>query len=177
MPKEIIGGWMHDFDLILSSNCKNKSIIWIYRWTCWMICWRPSQLRPIGRYALNRTHIHSSGVMTMWDLQFGNSSVLTSTWIRSDGLETLLTPAVSDLDWDLQYSHNQEYSRVLCSWCSHSLYRNANYNFETNLEFCPMLIAPHHPQASWSCIQFHIIHFEDQLYPIPPITVMWLTAK
>jgi len=94
MPKWIIGIWMHDFNKILSSNCKNTSIIWIYRWTRQGRCWQPVQFRQVGRFALNRTRIDTFGVLKTWTANLGNCSLLTWTWIQTNSSELWLTPIV-----------------------------------------------------------------------------------
>lgn len=71
MQKEIIAGWMDDFDKILSSNCKNKSNIWIYRWTrCATTC-QPAQCVWVGRFELNRTRIDGSDAFATRTTDFG----------------------------------------------------------------------------------------------------------
>jgi len=37
IQKHIIGCWKRYFDMILLTNSKNKSLIWIYRWTRWLV--------------------------------------------------------------------------------------------------------------------------------------------
>jgi len=63
LQKQIIGCWICDFDKILLSNCNNKSIMWIYRWTRWATRSQPGQFRQVGWTPLNHTLVDCSGVL------------------------------------------------------------------------------------------------------------------
>ena len=76
MQKQVIGCWIHDFDKPLLLNCKIKSLIWIYEWTCWATCWQPTQLWRVVRFPSNPIQVDGSGVLTTWTsnlttVQFG----------------------------------------------------------------------------------------------------------
>ena len=60
MQKRIIGCWKRDFDKIILTNCQNKSLIWIYRWTHW----QPTQFRQAGSLPSNHTEVDWSGLLT-----------------------------------------------------------------------------------------------------------------
>jgi len=62
--KHIVGCWKRDFDKILLTHCKIKSLIWIYRWTHWATRWQPALFRRVGSFPRNRTWVGSSGVLT-----------------------------------------------------------------------------------------------------------------
>jgi len=64
--KLINGCWKLDFDKILLTHCKYKSLIWIYRWTRCATRWQPTQFREIGSLPWNRTRVGSSGLLTTW---------------------------------------------------------------------------------------------------------------
>ena len=64
MQKVIVGCWKCDFDKILLLYSKNKSIIWIYRWTRWTTRWQPAQFRQVVRCPSNCTRIDGSGALT-----------------------------------------------------------------------------------------------------------------
>jgi len=81
MQKVTIGCWKYDFDKILLWNSKNKSIIWIYRWTHWTTQWQHAQFNWVVRCQLNGTRIDRVGVLT------------TRIWTQSAGSEPLLTVA------------------------------------------------------------------------------------
>jgi len=63
MQKEIFVCWIRDFDNILVSNGKNKSIIFIYRWTRQAAHWQPAQFQRVGRFPLNCTQIDGAAEM------------------------------------------------------------------------------------------------------------------
>jgi len=63
IQKHIIGCWKRDFDQILSTNYKNKSLIGIYRWTCWANHWQPTQSRWVGRFPSSCTEVVISGLL------------------------------------------------------------------------------------------------------------------
>jgi len=77
MQKHIVGCWKCDFDTILFTYSRSKSLHWIYWWTRWAIRWQPTQFRLVGSLPSNRNRVASPG----W----------TKTQIRSDGPEPLLT--------------------------------------------------------------------------------------
>jgi len=79
MQKHILGSWKRDFDKILFTYSKSKSLHWIYRWTRWATQWQPAQFKCVGSLPLNCTRVDSSGIWT----------TRTRTW--SDSLEPLLT--------------------------------------------------------------------------------------
>jgi hypothetical protein len=58
--KHIVGCCKHDFDTILMTTCKFKSLIWINRWTRW----QPAQFWQVGSLPSNRTRVGSSGLLT-----------------------------------------------------------------------------------------------------------------
>ena len=64
IQKHIIGCWKRHFNIIQLTNSKNKSLIWIYRWTRWATHWRPAQFRRVGSLHLNRTRVDGSGLLT-----------------------------------------------------------------------------------------------------------------
>jgi len=66
MQKCIIGCWIQDFDKILLRNCKTKSLLWIYRWTCWATCWQPAQIWWVRSIPSNRTWVDCSGILATW---------------------------------------------------------------------------------------------------------------
>jgi len=62
MQKVNTGCWINDFDKILLSCSKNKSIIWIYTWTRWTTCWEPVSIRRVRSLRSNCTRLDSSGL-------------------------------------------------------------------------------------------------------------------
>jgi len=64
MQKVIVGCWKCDSDKILVLYTKNKSIIWIDRWTHWTTRWQPAQFRRVMRCPWNHTWIDGSPVLT-----------------------------------------------------------------------------------------------------------------
>ena len=66
MHNEIIRCWIHHFDGILLTHCKNKSLIWIYRWTWWATRWRPTRFVVGRRWTSSHTGVDCSGVLTTW---------------------------------------------------------------------------------------------------------------
>jgi len=74
MQKRIIGCWKRDFDNILLTNCNNRSLIWIYRWTCRATCWHPAQLRRVENIQSNRTWVDGSGLWTI------RTATLATVW-------------------------------------------------------------------------------------------------
>jgi len=60
MEKQIIGCWICDFDKILLTNCNNRNLIWIYKWTHSQL----AQSRRVRRFPLNPTQVDSLGVLT-----------------------------------------------------------------------------------------------------------------
>ena len=89
MQTHIIGCWKRDFDKILLTNSKNKSLIWIYGWTRWATRWQLTQFRWIGSLPTNRSRVDSPGIVTTWTANLANGSVWTLT--RSDCPEPLPT--------------------------------------------------------------------------------------
>ena len=61
--KLINGCWKLDFDKILLTHCKYKSLIWINRWICCATRWQPTQFRQVGSLSWNRTRVSSSGLL------------------------------------------------------------------------------------------------------------------
>jgi len=64
MQKHIIGGWICDFDKILWTDCNNKNLIWIYRWTRRETWSQPAQPRWVGGFLSNCTRVDNSVVLT-----------------------------------------------------------------------------------------------------------------
>jgi len=64
IQKHIIGCWKRHFNIIQLTNSKNKSLIWIYRWTRWATRWQPAQFRRVGSLPLNRTRVDGSVLLT-----------------------------------------------------------------------------------------------------------------
>jgi len=91
MQKHVLGCWKHDFDRMLLTCSKNMILNWIYGWTCWVTHWQPAQFRQVGSLPLNHTRVDGSWLFDNLDRQFGNVSVWTPKWTRSDGQELLLT--------------------------------------------------------------------------------------
>jgi hypothetical protein len=58
------GCWKLDFNKILLTHCKYKSLIWIYRWTHCATRWQPTQFRRVQSLPWNRTRVGSSGLLT-----------------------------------------------------------------------------------------------------------------
>jgi len=71
MQRDNTGCRISNFDNILFSDCKNKSIIWIYRWTHWATCWQPAQLRQVVRFPSNFTWIDSLGMLKARNSKWG----------------------------------------------------------------------------------------------------------
>jgi hypothetical protein len=53
MQKHIICCRKHYFAKILLTNCKCKSIIWIYTWSRWATHWKPAEFRHVGSLRSN----------------------------------------------------------------------------------------------------------------------------
>jgi len=77
--KRILGSWERDFDKILLTHCKYRSLIWIYTWTRWATCWQPAQFSRVRILPSNRTRVDGSCLLT------------NRTRTQSDGPEPLLT--------------------------------------------------------------------------------------
>jgi len=58
MQTVIIRCWISGFGKMQLSGSKNKSIIWIYKWTRWTTCWQPAQFRRVVGF-------HRSGLCWM----------------------------------------------------------------------------------------------------------------
>jgi len=65
MQKRMHGCWTRDFDKILFTYSKSKSLNWIYEWTHWATRWQPAQFRQVGSLPSNHTRIDSSGLLTV----------------------------------------------------------------------------------------------------------------
>jgi len=62
--KHIVGCWKCNSDKILLTQCKYKSLIWIYRWTRWATGLQPTQFRWVGSLPWNLARVGSSGLWT-----------------------------------------------------------------------------------------------------------------
>jgi hypothetical protein len=56
--------WKCNFAMMLLTNSKNKTLIWMYRWTRWATCWQPVQFRCVGSLPSNRMQDNHSVLLT-----------------------------------------------------------------------------------------------------------------
>jgi hypothetical protein len=101
----IIGHWHHDYDNILLTNCNNKIVIWINRWTHWASHNQPTHFRRIESSPSNSTWVAHSGYQ--WP------GLPNGQWF---GLDT-------DPDWKWQSgtvanTSNRSYSPNGKDWCT-----------------------------------------------------------
>jgi len=84
IQNHFIGCWKRDFYKIQSTNCINKSLIWIDQWSHWATPWQPAKFRQVGRIPLNRTRVDSWGYLTT------HNANLAAAWF-GHGPQTKLT--------------------------------------------------------------------------------------
>ena len=66
MQKHIFGCWKCDFDKLLLTYSKNKSLNWISGWTRWATHWQPTQFRRVASLPSNHAQVDSLGLLTTW---------------------------------------------------------------------------------------------------------------
>ena len=81
MQRHMLGCWTRDFDKILFTYSKSKSLDWIYGWTCW----QPAQFTGVGSLPSNRTQVEGSGLATthISKQYFRPGGIALSEWTRS----------------------------------------------------------------------------------------------
>jgi hypothetical protein len=123
MQKQMIGYWIWDFDAILLSNCKIKSIIWIFIWTHWATHWQPVQFRLVGTFPLNLTRNEGYRVQTTRTANVTMFRCLTCSQIQSNCpelLHTLCKPLCAHLSQNhlLFSAMSQRRRSPICGHCS-----------------------------------------------------------
>ena len=117
MQQHIIGCWKHDFDKILLTNCKNKSLIWIYRWTLWGSRWQPTRFGHVGWLPSNHTGVESASLLTS-----RAANVLTVQYgpvpgtIANTSFQTLSHASVATLTsciWPYHYTYIIELFQII----------------------------------------------------------------